>query len=90
MVSDERGGVVLQIELGPNRPSRIEIERRALEIEAQLRPLAVLAGIRCLEDFVEVAFVSRERFDAAVRDGPDAVRRLTPWGEEEAAVSAFA
>lgn len=83
--SADRGGVLLQIELGRARPSRQEVMAKISEIAARLMPSTVLLGYQFREDRVEVAFVSAERFRAAARQGPAAIRSLAPWealGEE--------
>lgn len=75
----DRGGVVLQIELGAHRPDRREVMARISDLATRLMPNTVLVGYRFGEDAVEVAFVSAERFRAAEREGPAAVQALAPW-----------
>lgn len=77
-------GVLLRIELGPHRPSRAELLQRLADLSDQLRPRAVIAGLRRFDDAVEVAIVDQERYRAALRIGGDeALRRLCPWEEGE-------
>lgn len=82
---EEKGGILLQIELGPHRPSRDEVKAKIGDLARRLMPGAVLVGYQFREDRVEVAFVSAERYRAAERQGPRALRQLAPWvalGEE--------
>lgn len=81
----EEKGLVMQIELGRHRPSRKEVEEKIATLAARLRPNVELAGIFFEEDKVFVAFVPAERYHAAQREGPEALKRLTPWGNEETA-----
>jgi len=76
-------GVLLRIELGRNRPSRAELLERIGDLARQLRPQAVIAGLRQFDDAVEVAIVANDRYRAAARAGGDALRRLCPWEEGE-------
>jgi hypothetical protein len=72
-------GVVLEIKLEGAEPSMDEIQSQLELLAGELRPAAVLTGIRREGDSVFAVLVREEVYREAVRRGPRALAELSPW-----------